>query len=565
MRKLNTFLEDSDCSEDFAVLRYNQCFIVIAESKREILENIQSLQSQTSVQRLKRDSRIKIQEEQPLTAVEEIQHIANDDIIVEDLDLKTSEVVNEDCLTSDVEEEYAQPTNESNSKRLKPSPAQRKWANDTTKLCYSVEQTDDGIVPIWTCLICEKIYRSAQALRLHLLSQHLPEENETTPLTDDLREWIRQENRDCRVIIETVDGNKFEWTCSICKFTCSSSKTFRTHLIQTHIRNNKAVSVELSEKTLNYHQQIESQTILESNKSLWHCQKCELAYDSCKSFKSHLREHVLELTPDELKSQQKHVSPRPRKTKLVKFQWTCNECWFQFTTQRSYDAHMKLHETLTIVNPFTAIHYCGECNMFFRNPDDLVIHSNGHNEDQLIIVPADGIALQKTILFKRLTSNPVEQVGSSICGHCGKKVDGEINCKNHLLINHVNPLVCPRDDRKFNAMQPYLSHLQKAHADMFPHMQTCTHCKLSFDNLYERLAHMKICNQKRFSCDHCDRKFSNKNYLNSHLKRELGLLSCSCKVCGKIFKAKDELKIHMRTHTKEVRKTKDRFLDFISN
>lgn len=204
---------------------------------------------------------------------------------------------------------------------------------------------------------------------------------------------------------------------------------------------------------------------------------------------------------------------------------------------------MRLHETLEGLCHLTELHRCEDCSMFFRSKPDLAMHLGGHSENQTLLIPAEGVALQKTILFKRLPANDEE--GNSICGHCERKFDSEIKCQSHLMIHHVNPLICPRDGRPFHSIQPYVCHLQKVHSDLLPQSLLCTHCRIPFENIYERLAHMKVCDAKKFVCDHCDKKFSNKNYLNSHLKREMGLLSCSCTVCGKILKAKDELKIHV--------------------
>lgn len=555
IRKLDLFLDDFDFSEELTTLRYNQCFIVVPEAKRGLMQNFQNWQPRVSIQRLEEEPP-KVELESSPCVVTDVQSNLYDDIIVEDDPDCANEMIDEDYVVTEVaDEEFFEITEPTDTKSLKPSKTQRQWVNDTTRTCHSVKETDEGIVPVWTCLFCGKVYRSAQALRLHLLAKHL-KGDDMVSLTDELREWIREQNRDRRVLIETIDGNKFEWTCGICKFTCTASRTFRTHLIETHINNKKPAALEASEQTLNYHQQqwIQSQLKPEPDEHVWKCLKCELSFTSDKLLKQHLTEDALKLTADDFKTMSKTGSARPRKSKAVKFQWTCNECWFQFSAQRSYDSHMKLHETLREMNQFTAVHHCKECNMFFRNVDDLSTHSAGHTEGQFLLVPAEGIALQKTILFKRLTVAPEDaQEGQSTCGHCGRNMDGEINCKSHLLLHHVNPLLCPRDGRQFNAMQPYLCHLQKVHSDLFPQSLLCTHCKMSFDNIYERLAHMKLCSEKKFSCDHCDRKYSNKNYLNSHLKREMGLLSCSCPVCGKVLKAKDELKIHMRSHTKEVR------------
>lgn len=558
IRKLDMFLDEFDFSDDLVVLRYNQCFTVVPESKRGLMQNFQSWQPRVELSEL-----VQKMEEEPLEeeAYKEVDTIGDpyEDFIIEEDQEYGNEIIDEEFEATDVtaEEIYDETTELQAPKQLKATKAQREWANETTKTCYSVKETDDGIIPIWNCLLCTKEYRSAQALRLHLLAKHVNEEEDMVLLTDELRAWIRQESRERRILIETIDGNKFEWTCDICKFTCTASKTFRIHLIETHINYKKPPPLVSSDKTLNYHRQqwIQSQIKLETAEKMWQCLKCEENFSNEKLLRQHLKGHALKRTTDDLKTSITSGTPRPRKSKDVKFHWTCKECWFQFSAQRSYDSHMKLHETLKYMNPFTEFHPCGECSMFFRNSDDLATHTdNGHAEGQRVIVPAEGIALQKTILFKRLTNPPNGvQEGDSTCGHCGRKISGVINCKSHLLLHHVNPLICPRDGRNFNAMQPYLCHLQKVHSDLLPQSLLCTHCKISFDNIYERLAHMKLCDEKKFSCDHCGRKFSNKNYLNSHLKREMGLLSCSCQVCGKVLKAKDELKIHMRSHTKEVR------------
>ena len=545
------FLDDFDFSENLAVLRYNQCFTVVPESKRSLMQNFQSWQPRISILKVEEEH---IEADNNPTSND---YDINDIIVEEENPDYTNEMTDEDFeMAEEVEgvanEEFYEATDAPANKKFKPSKTQREWANDTTKTCYSVKESDDGTIPIWTCLICGKVYRSAQALRLHLLAKHLSEEEDAIMLTDELRAWIRKENRERRVLIETIDGNKFEWNCDLCKFTCTNNKTFRAHLIGTHINNIKT-EAESSVETLTHHQQqwIQSQVKLKPDENMWKCQKCELSFPSDKLLRQHLAVHAVKLFRDDLLASRKTVA-RLRKSKTVNFQWTCSECWFQFSAQRSYDSHMRLHETLKAMNQFTVVHQCEECNMFFRSLEDLNTHAIGHTEDQLLLVPAEGIALQKTILFKRLNAPPATEEGQFTCGHCGRKMDEKINCKSHLLIHHVNPLVCPRDGRQFNAMQPYLSHLQKVHSDLFPQTLLCTHCKMSFDNIYERLAHMKLCNEKKFICDHCNKKFSNKNYLNSHLKREMGLLSCSCQVCGKIVKAKDELKIHMRTHTKEV-------------
>lgn len=562
IRKLDHFLDDFDFKEELAVLRYNQCFTVVPESKRELMENFQNWHPRVLLERV--DDNLTIlqgnlkaeearQEQETVICIE--READFEDIIVDeghDESQDTAMAAEEFYVTTVDEDEEVKIEVDETAISLKcgDTKEHRKWANEITKKCYSIQETADGIVPIWSCSLCGKAYKSAQALRLHLLAKHLGEK-EHVVLPDDLREWIKNESRERRML---TDENKFGWACALCKFTCTSVITFRAHLIATHIEDRKLPVAPTSDKTLNYHQHqwIQSQ-ICQLTDKIWKCLKCELEFKTEKILREHLVEHALTLTTDDFKEFKIRRS-RSKKIKAEKLQWTCKECWFQFSAQRSFDSHMRLHDTLKELYPFTEIHHCKECKMFFRSSNDLTSHLevDGHADGQTALVAAEGIALQKTILYKRLPIPQDASTGDSVCGHCGRIFDGEINCKSHLLIHHVNPLVCPKDSRQFVSMQPYICHLQKVHSDMFPKFLLCTHCKMSFDNIYERLAHMKQCDEKKFTCDHCEKKFSNKNYLNSHLKRELGLLRCSCSVCGKVVKAKDELKIHMRTHTKEV-------------
>ena len=565
------YLDDFDFREELAVLRYNQCFTVVPESKRSLMENYQSWQPRIAVKKNEdSESNADLCQETVLNSKSSsiisnkihlksanhdmdfklVQNSEDESSItpnqVESISMRKSKPIDlnvTECFNDYFEDK---PPNEKTSleyqeeivemiiendnhfeedyiieevvEELSPqkfnklpniSKDQRKWVNETTKACHSIEQSADGAeTPTWVCLICKKRHRSSQALRLHFISKHLAGESK---LTAEVKEWLRNKNRERRKMIETENGNKFEWNCDTCNFTCHAAKTFRKHLIENHLKSEKQDNLG------------------------W--EKCNLISKDLNDSQEH------EIAASKLS--------RPRKVKILSQQWTCDICYFQFSAQRLFDAHIRVHETLNKVSPCIEIFWCEECRMFFRSVDDLTIHVDGHAEGLSVLVPAKGIALQKTILFKRLPIPEEHNEDSETCGHCGRKLVGESTCKSHLLIHHVNPIFCPKDDRQFTSMQPFICHLQKVHSELLPDSLRCTHCRVSFDNIYERLAHMNVCDQKKFSCDHCDKKFSNKNILNAHLKRVMGLLVCKCLICGKIARTKDDLKIHMRSHNKE--------------
>ena len=470
------------------MLRGDQCFTIVPESKRSLAQNSFS---NWQLQVLKDDDgSTKFESTLDNEDATLIDTNFYDEIIVED----DQEELNADDATEQNDNNFLAIV----TKTEKPTTDQLKWVNRTTKLSYSVKDTEDGCVPIWTCQLCCKICSSSQALRLHLLSKHLVN---IAALTDVSKKWLREETQRIQNVLEK--------SCELCEFSCTAMQTFTIHLIEAHLKDFAALD------------KIQQQTTTLKSKTFVKRKSSSLEF----------------------------VAPA-KKSKPSKIDWTCQECWFQFSSQRAFDSHMKLHETLKGISVMMSLSWCLECGMFFRSGEDLSSHYKGHDRNQSMLVAADGIALQKTILFKRLAV-PAPESGNFNCGHCGRKFEDEVTCKTHVQLHHMNPLICPKDGREFIAMQPFISHLQKAHSDLLPESLMCTHCKKKFVNIYDRMSHTKHCKEKKFACDHCERKFSNKSHLNSHLKRELGLLSCTCPVCEKILKAKEELRIHMRSHTKE--------------
>lgn len=279
-----------------------------------------------------------------------------------------------------------------------------------------------------------------------------------TPIKDEDRAWIRQQINTCKEIVRLESGEtKVLYRCSLCAtFTANSAPSFRYHLANKHLKENDRMLIEDSK--------VDSQIIrtVRTNKNV------------------------------------------------------CIECSLKFKDQRSFNAHIGFHELFEIVAQHTVFPICHTCNSVFIDEEGLekhlARHSSNKNILEPIIVPIGAIQSQGKVV-KVLGNKPAQECLSDDkslwkCGHClQERFEKEINCRYHILIRHSSCFTCPIDKREFEgykAVSLYSQHLKNKHSTLFPQLSfPCTFCQISFPSIYEKLFHMKNCNEKKFCCDHC--------------------------------------------------------------
>lgn len=210
---------------------------------------------------------------------------------------------------------------------------------------------------------------------------------------------------------------------------------------------------------------------------------------------------------------------------------SCYDCRLRFDGENHLIVHKNCHRIFDVIAPHAQYPGCEACVMFFATAEDLQIHSHRHQFDPDLlrdIIPAIGVVHRNGETFVSEDDDQLEVIDENAptCGHCLIKFTTENECRRHLLLFHCTYFTCPFDNRVFEGI-PTLSfgnHLRQGHPDLFPYLEiACSFCKMQFETVYEKLAHMKKCTAKNFQCDHCDRSFFRKAELLHHLKVVTGL------------------------------------------
>lgn len=227
------------------------------------------------------------------------------------------------------------------------------------------------------------------------------------------------------------------------------------------------------------------------------------------SKKISVKPRKIEILKDIMSCYRKHIQ---QKRQVKDFQ--CNECNKMFSCYEYLAKHEKLHSRSP--NP------CTKCLKVFLTPIQLEEHMGR-------------VHYPKTVP----------------CPDCSKKFGSQRIMKMHWKIHHT-PAMCKFCKIDFPSKLELRVHLDK-HG-----VGTCQNCKKKFSSQHTYKLHLKYCGKKdkvkqQYICDMCNKCYTTKNGLVSHLRivHGFGKKVLTCKWCNKKFSALSRLKNHIVTHTKE--------------
>lgn len=203
---------------------------------------------------------------------------------------------------------------------------------------------------------------------------------------------------------------------------------------------------------------------------------------------------------------------------------------------------------------------CDICQKTFQNPVKLAKHQLIHGGSS----PFKCEQCKKTFSTKFklvrhvLIHSDRKQFSCTICQRTFHRKD---HLKNHIKVHSPSKThyVCdkPNCRKEYTSLLSYKKHLA-LHAAEDGSLE-CQMCLKTFENKDQILYHLKIHagsrtvknpNEKKYTCDRCDRKFFTRKDVRRHMVVHTGMRDFLCQYCPQRFGRKDHLTRHIKTSHK---------------
>ncbi|XP_062247359.1 telomere zinc finger-associated protein isoform X1 [Platichthys flesus] len=193
----------------------------------------------------------------------------------------------------------------------------------------------------------------------------------------------------------------------------------------------------------------------------------------------------------------------------------CSLCAEQFMYKKNLTIHMMK------VHGYPKPHACPQCPKTFLTRTELRVHEAAKHRGEKPFV----------------------------CEECGHRASSRNGLQMHIKAIHRNerPFVCTLCGHAFSQKNNLNMHL-RIHSGEKPFQ--CHLCGKTFRTQASLDKHHRTHTGERpFGCDVCEQRFTEKGALVRHKasKHEEGRPHC-CQICGKTFKAREQLRVHLRRH-----------------
>ncbi|XP_038206680.1 zinc finger protein OZF-like isoform X2 [Zerene cesonia] len=186
---------------------------------------------------------------------------------------------------------------------------------------------------------------------------------------------------------------------------------------------------------------------------------------------------------------------------------------------------------------------CFYCECAFTSTRRLIFHLTQH-----IDIPPDGGLLCCGNIYDDLNffefhvsdKHTTKGINAHLCKACGYSASDKENLKDHIQTEH-SKCELERKEKKKTKLGP-------KNQKNFP--AVCPECNKTFSNKYNMYSHMKLHQGQKFDCAKCDKSYNTKGSLMQHLEVvHEGKLKYVCSSCGEGFPTRITRDVHSRLHT----------------
>ena len=427
---------------------------------------------------------------------------------------------------------------------------------------------------ISTCNVCKKEFSGIKPLMQHLRN-HIKIETNEPPIKIIPPEEVQISN------VNSSSGEKqisSKWHCELCDKPLATERILKEHIVAVH-ENKRLYPCKYCNKSFKRREDRFNHKKVQHEEHTHQCVKCPRKFGLKYFLKSHLaRAHkignFLCVTCGKAFVNSKMLSLHNCNLQEGTYECKCDLCGESFASKKALKIHAghahktehkcsdcgeKFSKTLLLKTHRMEIHgksnvfNCNICDHSFRTSIGISKHNRKSHEFSCKCCGKKFVRKYHLKIHEKIHKVEKKEVALQKvkCTRCSKILANRFSLRIHLLRIHndhkVAKFSCEICDKKFTTKTFMLSHLKIKHQG---YMQKCEFCDKDFTSRSLMLNHVRYVHEGlREKCQSCDKSFGTKSSLQLHIKtvhEKIRASKCvECKFCEGTLTSRSNLKTHM--------------------